>query len=283
MNNIILRRRKLGISSGKGIEKYSTTGIKEIRNWRDNMPEDLGWVFRWGCTSTIDGGKIVNSSKAIHRVSDKLGFRMTLANYHLCQPTTTDRKRVYHWLDIDGKSVVVRTAKHSRGRGMWLVAPGQPLPAIMVKPGREWYASHLVDKVAEYRVCVVSGRVVWVANKIPANPHAVAWNVAKGGRFENVRWEDWPLKAVRVACEAFDISGLDFGGVDVMVDEGGMVYVLEINSAPSLTSPYRQECMAKAFDWIVKRNGAENIKRKPERGGWKKFIHPALTDKAELL
>ena len=75
---------------------------------------------------------------------------------------------------------------------------------------------------------------------------------------------------------------LDFGAVDVMVDADGRPYVLEINSAPSQTSPYRQECMAKAFDYIV-RNGKEPIPVIAERGGYKRFIHPALTPDAQMV
>ena len=72
---------------------------------------------------------------------------------------------------------------------------------------------------------------------------------------------------------------LDFGGVDVMVVAGGNAYVLEINSAPSQTSPYRQECTAKAFDYIVQ-YGKERIDVVQERGGYRKFIHPCLTNEA---
>jgi hypothetical protein len=78
------------------------------------------------------------------------------------------------------------------------------------------------------------------------------------------------------------LSSLDFGAVDVMVDANGRPYVLEINSAPSQTSPYRQECMAKAFDYIV-RNGKDSIPIIPERGGYKKFIHVALTPEAIVV
>ena len=80
--------------------------------------------------------------------------------------------------------------------------------------------------------------------------------------------------------EAFKLSGLDFGGVDVMVDGEGNVSILEINSAPSLTSPYRQSCMAKAFDYIVE-HGKEEIPLIEGRGGYLKFIHPAITSKAK--
>jgi glutathione synthase/RimK-type ligase-like ATP-grasp enzyme len=129
---------------------------------------------------------------------------------------------------------------------------------------------------------MAQGRVVWVASKTPGNPDAVAWNVARGGRFDNVRWDQWPLKAIRVARDAFLLSSLDFGGVDIMVDAQNNAYVLEINSAPSQTSPYRQEATAKAFDYIVN-YGKDRIDVTEEKGGWRKFIHPAISNEAIMV
>jgi len=126
---------------------------------------------------------------------------------------------------------------------------------------------------------VVSGRAVCVARKHPGNPNQVAWNVFQGGRFENVRWDEWPLKAVKNSIAAFNLSGLDFGGVDVMVDREGETYILEINAAPSLTSPYRQECFAKAFDYILE-HGKQTIPLQAAKGGYTKFIHPAINQNA---
>jgi hypothetical protein len=150
------------------------------------------------------------------------------------------------------------------------------------RAGDGYYTSSLIRKVAEYRVFCVQGRVASVAKKTPGNPEDVAWNVARGGRFDCVPWGEWPLKAVRVSLEAFLESSLDFGGVDVMIAQDGSCYVLEINSAPSLTSPYRQECMAKCLDYIIKHDSKERIPLIEERGGWKKFIHPAISDQAKL-
>jgi hypothetical protein len=49
---------------------------------------------------------------------------------------------------------------------------------------------------------------------------------------------------------------------------------LEVNSAPSQTSPYRQQCFAKCFDYIVN-NGKDHFPM-PEKFGWKSTLHPAL-------
>jgi glutathione synthase/RimK-type ligase-like ATP-grasp enzyme len=178
----------------------------------------------------------------------------------------------------------MRPQRHAQGRRLFVCRTYGELQDAHARLGRpeHYYISKLINKVAEYRVFVVSGRAVAVAKKTPGNPQDVAWNVARGGRFDNVDWGDWPLKAVKTSIEAFNLSALDFGGVDVMVDGDGNCYVLEINSAPSLTSPYRQECMAKGLHYALTR-GKERIPLVEARGGYRKFIHPAVCADAQVV
>jgi glutathione synthase/RimK-type ligase-like ATP-grasp enzyme len=171
---------------------------------------------------------------------------------------------------------------HAQGKKLWKCDNIQQLALAADRAGQGWYASQLINKTAEYRVLVAQGRAVWVVKKIPANPQAIAWNVNQGGRFENISWDNWPLKVVKTAIQAWKLSGLDFGGVDIMEDADGKCYVLEINSAPSQTSPYRQQCMAKVFDWIVEHNSCKEIPLPEEKGGYRKFIHPAISQDARL-
>lgn len=275
----IIRRRKLGMSSAKGIVEFSKTGIQWVRSDR-HLPEDDLYI-RWGCTANVPAKKVLNTAAAIHEVNDKGAFRKTLDDAELAPETWFHRDDVDR-VFLQTHGVVVRPYKHAQGRRTYLCHTTQQLAEATRICGMGYYISKYIPKVAEYRVAVVQGRAVWVAQKTPGNPEDVAWNVAKGGRFDNVRWNDWPLKAVKVAIEAFNLSSLDFGGVDVMVDAEGEVYVLEINSAPSLTSPYRQECFAKAFDYIIE-NDKQRIPLVNERGGYTKFIHPALEPKAKLI
>lgn len=181
--------------------------------------------------------------------------------------------------------MVLRPSRHAQGRNLFVVnSLDELLNAVHERPqvfSDGWYASELIDKVAEYRVYVVSGRVATVAEKTPDNPDAVAWNVAQGGRFDVVRWGAWPMEAVRVALEAFKYSGLDFGGVDVMIDRDGRAYVIEINSAPSLpllsdgSISYRQKCMAKCFKYIHD-NGKQHFDQPEGYEHWSQVIHPAI-------
>lgn len=282
MTTILLRRRRLGRTSCREIANNSTTGMLVHRNDRQ-WPAGIhyGTVIRWGCTGNIPRPvRTINKASAIHEVNDKLGFRRILNEHELCPRTWFDIRDIPFRSGVEEPNypLVVRPARHAQGRRLHVCrSPVELSNACARYP--EYYISELINKVAEYRVFVVAGRVACVAQKTPGNPDDVAWNVARGGRFDNVRWGDWPLRAVKASIEAFNLSSLDFGGVDVMVDEEGKPYILEINSAPSLTSPYRQACMAKALDYTIM-NGTDRIPLVDERGGWRKFIHPALSEEA---
>lgn len=274
---VFFRRRKLGRGSSKGFKQFSKNDVAIHRSDKGDAPE-AEVLIRWGCTANT-GRKfdvVLNSPEAIHQVNNKLLFRM-LCNGHQLAPTTwTDWNHVPDE-DIEA-GVIVRPSRHAQGKNLDLCYNIHELKTACLKYG-EYYISKFIQKVAEYRVFVVQGRAVAVAQKTPGNPEDVAWNVAQGGRFDNVKWSEWPVNAVDVAIKAFNLTALDFGGVDVMVDANGNAYVLEINSAPSLTSPYRQECLAKGIDYLVA-NGKERLPTKWNGKGYLGLIHPAITDKA---
>ena len=287
MSTLLYRRRKLGMGSCKGLMEQMQTPVQIIRNdiaEKNGFPQGIDLVIRWGCTGNIPIKNVLNTAKAIHQVNDKLGFRKTLTQMadHLAPATRYDR---------DDPTItypcIVRPNHHHQGKQLHVCKNWAELRDACAKYP-QYYISELINKAEEFRVFMVQGRVASVAKKTPGNPKDVAWNVAQGGRFDNVKWNEWPLQAVRKSVEAFNLSGLDFGGVDVMTDGNGQAYIIEINSAPSLPmledgSPtYRQLCMAKCFDWIVN-SGKERIALIQEKGGYLKFIHPAVEPKAKLV
>jgi glutathione synthase/RimK-type ligase-like ATP-grasp enzyme len=237
------------------------------------MDEDTVCI-RWGCTSNVPVKRVINKAGAIHQVNNKTEFRKVLDAHGLCPKTWW----AGNYPDLpDEFDLVVRPNFHAQGRNLHHCRTINELERAIAACGPGWYASELFPKTHEYRVCLVQGRVAWVASKTPGNPDDIAWNVARGGRFDNVRWDDWPIPVVRVATRAFNQTDLDFGGVDVMWDENTkQATVLEINSAPSLTSPYRQQCMAKCFDHIMREEDKTRMGSDLKGKTWKSFYHPAL-------
>lgn len=282
MNNIILRRRKLGRTSCKEIAVQSTKAIAVVRNDADIPAADV--VFRWGTTNNIpkkDGQLIVNSAASIHWCADKKKGRLEMQAAGVPVPLSYDanvwlnaRREGGYNEDIDEGLFVLRRPKHAQGKDLWHGDAQYIKRMIQQHNVQDGYVGRLINKVAEYRVYVIQGRVSCVAKKTPANPNDVAWNVARGGSFDNVKWGEWPMAAIAAAVPAAELSGTDFCGVDVMVDAEGKAYVLEVNSAPSLTSPYRQSCFTKCFDHIIHNKSVEKIDIQRFKG-WKDVIHPA--------
>lgn len=270
----IIRRRGLGKSSAAGIAEKSKTGIQWVLSDQE-LPEDDVYI-RWGCTANVPAKRIINTAKAIHEVNNKREFRRVLNPLGLCPLTFFAPDEVPN--DELARGVVVRPEKHAQGRNIFLTRSREELRRLQNKFGKI-YISHFVDKAEEYRVFVVQGRAVAVAKKTPGNPGDLAWNVARGGRFDNVRFGDWNLDVVDVAIKAFNASTLHFGGVDVMVGKDGACSVVEINSAPSLTSPYRQEKMAQGLDYLLTVS-SDRIPVAGNKDNYRAYIHPGVCEEA---
>lgn len=287
MTIVFIRRKGLGHGSTVGMRHHlSTLDVPSCvyKTWQDKYygevdQESSPLVIRWGCTSQLPGfwkyAKVLNLAANISLVGNKRAFRMVLCGSMPEGVPST----IITCDDATTYPLVVRPSHHAQGKNLWVANNYQELVEVTSQL-EAWYASELIDKKQEFRVYIVNGKVVSVAEKTPDDPTQVAWNVAQGGRFDVVNWGEWNLPVCKVAMQAFAYSGLDFGGVDVMTDKDGRPYVIEINSAPSLPmlsdgSPsYRQLCMAKAFAYIYK-NGNEYLDS-GNYENWRDVIHPAI-------
>lgn len=287
---MILRRKTLGNGTGIGLIMEANKHDASVCVARYDLVKinpETQYVVRWGCTAQIpEGPKVINKSAAISVVGNKLEFRRTLSKF---TPDIVPKT----WFNKDVANItypcIVRPDKHAQGRKLHVCNNYAELSAACARYPK-YYISEVITKAKEYRVYVVSGRVACVAEKIPADPKAIAWNSALGSTFVNVRWDDWPIAACRAAVKAWEQSGLDFGGVDVMIcAKTDTPYVIEINSAPSLPlrekgekaggPTYRHECMFKALNHIIK-NGQDQIPLGKTKG-WRSVVHPAVYPKAK--
>lgn len=293
---LIVRRRRLGYSTCKAFsELLEQQGLncKVWRNdrsfpmeWLQHGSEDSTYVLRWGCTATIPmmttgpvSGRYLNQAAGIHAVNNKLQFLVNLPEMPTGLLPVITRERLGTLDQVDTyPQWVVRPQHHSQGRNLLLKSFGELQESIQ-NSLTPLYARPLVQKKAEYRAYVINGKVVNLAKKTPANPDAVAWNVAQGGRFDNVRWGDWPINVVDLACRIFPHTGLNITGIDIMVDHDDNAWFVEANSAPSLpynsdgSHTYRQKCMAKGVAYTI-----ANQEIFPYQKGetWREYVHPAI-------
>lgn len=291
--NYILRRNGVG-EKIKDIEVYSSTGLKVVNKDTDPHPEGAEYVFRFGTTSNLPGNpKVVNSAEAIHKVYGKGTFRKLLSDNSLAPKcwvdfsellqefqTVSEHPDVWNW--HYGWPVIVRPENHIRSLNLDVCSDIVQAYKAFHKH-KKAYISEYIKKDSEYRVFVCSSRVVAVVRKKPTDPNAISWGCVDQGQFEYIKWNEWPLFATQKALQAFSLSGLDFGAVDVICLSAGnyvskKAYVLEINTAPELT-PYYLKSMTKCFDYIVK-NGKDQMNYSDE--SWKHQIHPAISGEAKL-
>ena len=274
----ILRRRGLGSGSSKAIKELSQHYITIVR--KDKLPEfnEDDVVLRWGCTSIALTPQLtitLNKRVAISIANKKSLFRKILQEH---VPEIVPKT----WFDYLDPNItypcVLRPATHAQGKHLILCKDFNDLRIFTQYNTKytNYYISEYIPKVAEYRVCFIQGLVAWVASKIPKDPQAIAWNVAQGSKFENMHWKAWPITVIEAAYKAYKLSGLYLGGVDVMVDKDGRSYVLEINSAPSHTSPYRKQCTTKCIDYGITNKNFENLSPNENFKKYGKWLHPAL-------
>ena len=266
MVSYILRRKGYG-EGLVDVALFTKTGL--TLETAETQPQEAEYCFRWGCTANVYARKIINSAESIHRIYDKVGFRRTLNAEGLCPKSWFSMAEA---LDSGVWPLLVRKNNHSRSEDMYVCNSMLELAEICETLGKgNYYISEIIQKEHEYRVMYVQGRVIGVIEKRPRDKKAISWGCVVEGEYDYIAWDDWPLEMIEVAMKAADLSGGDFGAIDIISDRNGH-YVLEINSACWL-SPYFCKIFVQAFDYIVK-NGMKKIPRETDKG-YRGYIHPS--------
>lgn len=271
MSYIVRRNKSMGEKSLPIITEMTGLPVYESGS---SLPATDGYVFRWGTTCTVPGGKVVNPAGSIKRTSDKRAFRLELAKNGLTMPSWGSLEDML--LNDAHKTVqafLLRPAVHTRSESMFLCTELSEVVKSIQTINGPYYISEFVQKKNEYRVFVAQNRIVWMIRKHPKKSEDITWGCVEQGNFEYIGWTEWNSEAVRLGLSAMKLSGLDFGAIDIVEDTEGKFSVLEVNTAPWL-SPYYAKCVGKVFGHILK-NGKDHF-NDPENLSWKNVIHPAI-------
>lgn len=201
-------------------------------NPRRISPSDV--VIRWGNTIPVVCAREINRREAIILASNKLLARKS------CGVPTPKSFGCWETLQDFSFPALVRPLHHTQGRDILVV--NSPEEFVF---SRGHYIAELLPKDREFRIFVAGGGVFGVAEKIPRDKSAVAWNHAAGAEFISVR-SGIPVPACALALKATRNLGLDFCAVDVILTQDGFFFI-EANTAFSLASAYRAERLAKFF------------------------------------
>lgn len=295
MRNLFFRRNKMGLETIRTIRsKMNPSKRPDIRNDSTEIPNGVGrLMFTWGLVrSGLDKGyRVLNHPSKVALTSDKGRFRRKLFDNGLTMFTTTNKYDAIDFIKNRDDTLILRPRNHFGGKDLVELDGRLSEEERIALLNEHWkdgsYASLYIKKDKEFRVFVIQDKVAFVVEKIVEDQDTVAWNVAAGGRFENVRFSKWNLNVVSYAIRAMKLAGLNYGAVDVIV-KNGRTYVLEINTSPHLTADYWSTCVAKCFDHIVETDNPEpyiyvgNLRNLSSAHNWKHFVHPAISDKAIL-
>lgn len=264
----ILRRKGLGNTSCRAIRQNSQHKIDIIRN--DRIPnEEYDLIIRWGTITNINAKNFLNETQSINKANNKyISRKLMLDNGVQCPQFTED------------VPCIIRPHHHSQGKKLYYCTTAQEVAQAKAKLNN-YYSSEYIAKDEEWGVFVFNNRVTSMIKKTPKTQIAkdsIAWNVSQGSHtFENVRWEDWNIEVAKQGLKAVSAIGLDFGRVDIMVKDN-TAYVLEVNSAHSMTSEYRQQTFAKCLDYFISNGTVKNELNLDECKTYKSIIHPALRE-----
>ncbi len=234
MKRIILYPYQLYSESADDLA--NEVGATKVRRDGNYRPKNNDLIVNWGNShipNWIDkaiemGCSILNNPLAVKRASDKLATLRTLKNAGVSTvefTTSTEEALEY-------PVVVARTILNGNsGEGIRIINTD----SLDRLPEAPLYTKFIPQK-AEYRVHVFKDNVISYAKKeredgdTPTEEQSMVRSHNNGWIFrrKGLRRLERVESIARVAINAL---GLDFGGVDVVMDMEGNVHILEVNTA----------------------------------------------------
>jgi glutathione synthase/RimK-type ligase-like ATP-grasp enzyme len=245
MKRVIIFPYKIGVPSAKRLqEELQDRGMKCLRVYSDGdyVPTHGDLIIVWGAGhkplwwDKTKGIYALNHSDAICRAIDKVQTFKLLASAHVpTVPWTQDHDLVRDWINEGDETVLAR--KQVEGRdGAGIVLMGRDYPHTDNQTEAPLYTV-LIPAKMEYRVHVFRGRAIIAQEKRPDPRERITSQVIKTGS------NGWafcaPLFTVpdciyEASVRAVNALGLDFGGVDILLDQEDHARVLEVNTAPEI-------------------------------------------------
>lgn len=256
----LVQRRQFTKKNGNFVQYYrifgDTSQYDESQLYQlkfKNFNFDNSVIIRWGTRESIvaENSVIYNKAAAIANATDKLVSRKLFVEKGVNAP-----RLLNHVDDYKDGIIIARPFIHSKGRNFVVINNKKELEYHW-RTG--WYYSEFIDKVREFRVHVGHSKVLALMEKHNPNNGNIAWNRAVNDsepftRIKQSEADEQKLLPVMIeAIKAVNALGLDMGGADVILDNNGVAYVLEVNTAPTLnSSPRVAEMWAKYWEWLLR-------------------------------
>lgn len=216
------------VNSGRRSRPSANALAKVLRDVQvDYRGRDINWGYARGRNVRRRG---INSPDAIARASNKRRALLALeeAGVPIPKLLTGDSPPDY--------PLVGRPDRHRAGQGFYLCQDFNDF--LWAEAHGATHYMQYIEGGREFRVHVAFGKSIKLAEKIELVPTAI---INRPRNFHNGFVFNYPhnfnhkVTLRRVAIAAVEALGLDFGAVDVIYKDR-QFYVLEVNTAPALTS-----------------------------------------------
>lgn len=191
-------------------------------------------LIRWGSSVNIPytPRKEINSQAAVLLAADKLSSLQTLIQEKISVPELFLLNKN---VTIDKFPILARTRTHQQGTDIILCLQKTDIERA-TRLGRS-YGLRYIPTAREYRIHIFNGKSIKVSQKIWTDTTKIykPWvrNHLNGHTF---RIPEIPLDkdSRTLAKAAVKALKLDFGAVDLIIDDQGKSFVLEVNTGPGL-------------------------------------------------
>ena len=182
-------------------------------------------------------GHSLNAESAVRGAADKLAALVRMGNSNVSVPKLYSTELA---LTDNSLTRIFRKASHHSGSDHpIIVRSGHTAP---VEAAQYDYCMQYLIKHREYRVHSFLGHAIRVQQKKHKRGEAydaTIRNLANGWVFCTVPENQWctlPAGLLELGVAAVSSLYLGFGAADIIQDKHGRLYVLEVNTAPGLTS-----------------------------------------------
>ncbi len=135
-----------------------------------------------------------------------------------------------------GLPMVAKDLYSQRGLGVSLIKSKEDFQKLVSNfPLRKFMFQKFVDKKEEFRVLVLGDKIGSYERKTSEDPKEFRNNVSLGAKEDFISLNKISDEVRSISIKSAQILGIEIAGVDVVLDNDGKAWVLEVNRGPGFT------------------------------------------------